>query len=58
MAHLCEMIISPGVVSIVFKILIFWVAMDVKEKKLVQNERKLDISGAIHHVIVFYGTHV
>ena len=45
-----------------FLILIFWAVRWVKGQKIAQNDKKLFslpfISGAIHHMIFIYGTHV
>ena len=41
MVHVCKMIISPGFLFHFFKILIFWVVMEVKGQKMVKNDKKI-----------------
>ena len=52
-----KVIIGPGVFSYLQN-LIFWVVNKVKRQKMGQNGKELsvalNISGRIHHIIVFY----
>ena len=40
MVHIFKMVISPGVLFLLFKILIFWVIRGVKGQKMTQNDKK------------------
>ena len=61
MVHMCEMIISPGVLFI-FENFVFWVVSGVKREKMAQNDKKIRVVlyslGATHYMIFIYGTYV
>ena len=47
MVHLCKMIILLGIFFQLFKILIFWVHIGIKEQKTVHNDKRVCLSHSI-----------